>query len=285
MKMLSGDNFCEVEKYKLYRNVYEIIHPTISKRNISNYKVVFDEKLLPVLVFYPKKISSINSAIIYIVGDGNVSGSYGKYADICKKVAIESNKLVIAVDYFNGNVKYPTVVNKIYKIIKYLYEEFDKNNICSEKITLMGDSTGCKLLGNVVVKMLKRNISVSKMIMLYPIVRDDYSEYKWNDACMNINFNLDKKVNKFLSKYIPKDNKVSCDLLDIAYYEEFPKTLVITGDMDIFRDDGCLLAEKLIKNVEGSVYSNIKFAAHGFMGLNDEEICREAYGEISDFLM
>ena len=55
MKIVNGDNFCSEEKYKLYRTVYEILHPTISKKNISNYKVVFDEKLLPTLVFYPKR--------------------------------------------------------------------------------------------------------------------------------------------------------------------------------------------------------------------------------------
>ena len=32
------------EKYKLYRTVKDLLHPTISKRNISNYKIVVDEK-------------------------------------------------------------------------------------------------------------------------------------------------------------------------------------------------------------------------------------------------
>ena len=82
MKIVVGDNFGDVEKYKLYRNVYEILHPTISKKNISNYKVVFDEKLLPVLVFYPEKISNVESIIIYVPGDGKVNGCYGKYSSI-----------------------------------------------------------------------------------------------------------------------------------------------------------------------------------------------------------
>ena len=47
------------EKYKLYRTIKEILHPTISKRNISNYKIVIDEDLLLLRVFYPKKVSEI----------------------------------------------------------------------------------------------------------------------------------------------------------------------------------------------------------------------------------
>ena len=50
MKIKSGDNFCEIEKYKLYRTVHDLLHPTISKKNISNYKVVLDDKLLNVAI-------------------------------------------------------------------------------------------------------------------------------------------------------------------------------------------------------------------------------------------
>lgn len=285
MKTLIGDNFGEVKKYKLYRNVYEIIHPTISKKNISNYKVVFDDKLLPVLVFYPKKVSNINSAIIYIVGDGNVSGSYGKYEEICKRVARESDRLVIAIDYFGEKGKYPSVVNKVFKVVKYLYDELGENNISSDKITLMGDSTGCKILGSVVLKLLSRKIDVNKIMMFYPVVRDSYNEYEWNEACLSVNFNLDKKIEGYLNRNIPKKDDYSCDLMEMIYTKNFPKTLIATGDMDILRDDGHLLAEKLLMNNEENRYLNIKFASHGFLSCNDEEITMKAFKEISDFVM
>lgn len=285
MRKILGDNFCGETKYKLYRSVYEIIHPTISKKNISNYKVILDEKLLPVLIFYPKRVSDIDSVIICVVGDGSVSGSYGKYADVCSRIAKESNKLVIAIDYFVSKVKYPTTVNKVYKIIKFLYEELNKNNIDNDKIVLMGDSTGCKILGSTVVKLFSNSIMVDKIIMFYPIVKDDYTDYKWNDSCMNINFNLDKKVNSYLKKYISKNSLVSCDLLEMVYFKDFPKTLVVTGDMDIFRDEGCLLAEEISKHVDGCKYINIKFASHGFLTCNDETIVKEAYDAIVNFVM
>lgn len=284
MKIVVGDNFCNDEKYKLYRGVYEILHPTISKKNISNYKVVFDEKLLPVLVFYPNKISNVKSIIIYVPGEGKVSGSYGKYSDVCKRVAKESNSVVVAVDYFNSTVKYPTVVNKISKLIKYLYDELSDNGIDEKNITLMSDSVGCKIMGSVITKLISKSVMVEKLMLFYPVVRDDYNDYKWNESLMSINFNLDKKVNNYLKKYLPKDGEVNCNLLDMIYFKEFPKTLVVTGDMDIFKDDGEVLANNLLKNVEGSKYANIKFASHGFLSSTDEEINREVYKIISEFV-
>lgn len=285
MKKYIGDNFGDVEKYKLYRTVYEILHPTISKRNISNYKVVFDEKLLPVLVFYPNKISNIKSVIIFVPGDGKVNGCFGKYSDICKKMATESNSVVIAIDYFNSTIKYPTVVNKVSKVIKYLYEELSCNNISSKDIILVSDSVGCKIMGSAITKLISKKVLVSKCIMLYPVVRDDYTEYMWNESLMSINFNLSKKVNDYLKKYLPKDNIGCCNLLELVYFKDFPATEVITGDMDIFREDGELLSNTLVKNIPGSKEVNIKFATHGFLGSSDEEVQRETYKAISEFVL
>ena len=283
MKIVVGDNFGDVEKYKLYRNVYEILHPTISKKNISNYKVVFDEKLLPVLVFYPEKISNVESIIIYVPGDGKVNGCYGKYSSICKKIAKETKSIVITIDYFNSTIKYPTVVNKISKLIKYLYDELNSNGYSSEKITLLSDSLGSKITSSVVTKLISKGISINKLVLLYPVVKDSYDNYSWNESLMSINFNLDKRVENYLKKYLSKV-EVSCNLDEIVYYKDFPKTLVVTGDMDIFKEDGEALGEIVSKNIPGSLYENIKFASHGFLGSNDEEVNRDVYLIINKFI-
>lgn len=285
MKIKSGDNFCEIEKYKLYRTVHDLLHPTISKKNISNYKVVLDDKLLPVVVFYPDKMSNSKSIILYVVGDGEVNGCFGKYSDICKNLAKKTNSIVLAIDYFDGTIKYPTVVNKITKVFKYLYEEFSNDGVDTSNIILMSDSVGCKIMGSVIVKLIDKKININKSIMFYPVVRDNYIDYKWNESLMSVNFNLDKNVNNYLCKYFPKDKEVNCDLLELAYYKGFPKSLIVTGDMDIFKDDGELFFNNLISNNEESKYFNIKFAAHGFLCSNDEEIMFETYKAINDFIL
>ena len=284
MKRIIGDNFGDSEKYKLFRTVYEILHPTISKKNISNYKVVFDEKLLPVLVFYPNKISTIENIIIYVPGDGKVNGSFSEYSNICKNMAVEANCVVVAIDYFQTTIKYPTVVNKVSKLIKYLLDEFKKLGFDKDRITLMSDSVGCKILGSVTAKLINDGVSIDKEILFYPVVRDDYNDYKWNESILNLNFNLEKRVNSYLKKYFPKDKEYNCNLLEMGYLKDFPKTMVIVGDMDIFKEDGILLGEVLVKNVEGSSYKSIEFASHGFLSSKDEEVKREAYNLVRNFI-
>ena len=42
--MNKKDFFTSKNTYKLYREVGELLHPVISKKNISNYKIVFEDE-------------------------------------------------------------------------------------------------------------------------------------------------------------------------------------------------------------------------------------------------
>lgn len=279
MKILNGNNFSNDAKYKLYRTVHEILHPTISKRNISNYRVVLEEDLLPVHVFYPKKVTNMKKVIIAIPGDGNVSGCYGKYASIYKNMALEAEALIIAIDYFKNTIKYPMSLNKIYKVVSYLYEEFINNGILKENIIFMGDSIGCSILGELLVKLKKKKIEIDKSIWLYPICRNDYSKYEWNEKYLSLNFNLDKKINSYLEKYIPKDKKPSKELLLFSKEELANKNIVVTGDMDLLSEE----IKEFSKNIEAE-FLNIKYLTHGFLGNDTSEEIKEVYARINDFV-
>ena len=110
------DNFDSLIKYKLYRNVKDLIHPSISKRNISDYKIIFNDDLLPVRVFYPKKVSHMDKVVIYIPRDGKVTDSYGSYTLISKDLALKLNRCLISIDYFENGIEYPETIDKAWKL-------------------------------------------------------------------------------------------------------------------------------------------------------------------------
>ena len=72
--------FDKEERYKLYRRVKDLTHPTISKKNISEYKIVLEEDLFPVRVFYPNKVSNLDEVIIDIPGDGRITNCLSKFS-------------------------------------------------------------------------------------------------------------------------------------------------------------------------------------------------------------
>ena len=131
-----NNEFDKEIKYKLFRTVNEILHPTISKKNISDYKIIVEDDILPVRVFYPKQVTNIDKVIIYVHGDGDVTDCLGEYSNICKNFAVKTNCLIIAVEYDDIKSGYNDIVNEVNKCIKYLYDKLLVNSILEENIIL-----------------------------------------------------------------------------------------------------------------------------------------------------
>ena len=159
------NNFEDDLKYKLYSNLNKIMHPSISKKNISSYKIVLKEDISLVRVFYPLKVSNLNKVIIYIHGISSVSGCGNHYSDICMNIALKTKQLVIAVDY-DEHKRYLECLKDIAKCVKFISDELNLLGIDNNSITLMGDSIGAtmaysvsKMLGDI-----KRNILISPVL-------------------------------------------------------------------------------------------------------------------------
>lgn len=280
--------FDKETNYKLYRTVKELIHPSISKKNISDYKIVIDDNLLSLRVFYPQKISNLQNIIIFVPGDGNLTGCNYQYSSICKDLALELESLIIAIDYYETINEYPTILEKIETTIKYLYTELEKFNINKNQIILMGDSSGANYVSAITFRLIKNKFNyVEKEILLYPLLSGNYfdqcdfasfvkaQEYNKElvDKIKNyiINYSKDKK-NLNQSEVCPLQNK------DFSYY---PKTLVITGDLDPLRDEGEAFYKKLDNN---SKYENVIYASHGFLNDKNLDVRKKYLNSIKEFI-
>lgn len=281
-----GTDFDNEVRYKLYRTVKDLITPSISKVNISNYRIVFDDDLLPVRVFYPKKVSDLKEIIIYVPGDGTITKCYSKYSDICSNLAIELDKMIIAIDHTNILNTYPSSLNKIEKIIKYLYEELEKSGISKEKITLMGDSTGGNYISSITFRFIKENIDyINKEILLYPLLSGDYSKKsKYNSIISTTNQRFIDSIRRYMKRYATlKENLKLEDVCPILNedYDNYPKTLIITGELDPLKDE----AEEFFNHLNNeSKYLNITLANHGFINSNNFDIKKELLNGIKEFI-
>lgn len=281
-----GTDFDKEVRYKLYRTVKDLITPSISKVNISNYRIVFDDTLLPVRVFYPKRVSDINKVIIYVPGDGTITNCFSKYSDICSNLALELDKMIIAIDYTNIMNTYPSSLDKIEEIIKYLYKELINSGITNENITLMGDSTGGNYISSITFRFIKENLDyINKEILLYPLLSGDYSnKSKYQSILNSTNKSFIDNVRKYMKKYatIKENLKLEdvCPILN-SDYNKYPKTLIVTGELDPLKDE----AEEFYKHLNNdSKYLNITLASHGFINSNDFDIKKELLNGIKEFI-
>lgn len=266
------------DKYKLYRTVKELLHPTISKRNISNYKIVIDENLLLLRVFYPKKVSNINDVVIFIPGEGEITDCEGMYSDISAHLSKEIDKMVISIDYEKSCRNITELIDKIYNTVEYIYNELIKGNISKDRITIMGDSTGANVLLNIIDKMNENNIEVGQMILFYPVLSGEYkgkTKYLSIKENTSVNYNLIPKLYEYYKN-------TSKDIFPLAVKKkiQYPKTLLLSGNVDPLIDE----AKEFANSNNNIKLEILDFAYHGFLNTKDKEIIKEYVRSLKTFL-
>ncbi len=279
------NEFDQEVKYKLFRTVKEILHPSISKKNISDYKIILGEEYLPVRVYYPKKVSEMNRVIIYIRGNGNVTECNGKYSDICKKLCLNTDSLVIAIEYTEEKYQYKKMVEMIAETVAYLYHGLEINMMDPSNICLVGDSTGCHII-TTIHALQAGKIKIQKEILFYPTISLEYfgkTNYESIEKNKNFNLHLIENLQEYFTFMIPKK-----ELEEDIYHPlrqvrtEIPNTLIITGNVDCLKDEAKDYYERLPK--EKAKYVELPFCAHGFLKTEDKELDQEIYEEVKAFL-
>ena len=269
-------NLRENDEYKLYKSVREILHPSISKKNISNYKIIVKEELLPIKVYYPNKVSNIDKVIIYVRGSNDIIEYNNKYKEILSMLSKDLDRLIISIEY-NEDEQIEKQENSIYNTFKYLYEGLKTNNIKSNNISLIGDSTGSNIIINSIDKMKKNSINDIKLILFYPaLIENSIEEGKKRN-----NYEMVKNIKKYYQSKLGKKTISINDIIKLNYndYEEFPNTLIICGKVDPLLDEIKVLKEK----ISNSELKLISFASRNFLCTRDDEIINEYKTILNDF--
>lgn len=166
-----------IKKYRLYRSLYDILNPTISRKNISNYNIVINKDILPIEVYYPKKNIKISNIIIYIPSSDDTNNLYSD-------LAINTNNLVIVLNYDDNK-------DNCYNTIKYIYDNV--KDIITDNITIMTDKEGSDIEEYIIDKSYKTNdFKISKSILLEPTI--SLNENIINNSLIVINKDSNNKV-------------------------------------------------------------------------------------------
>lgn len=243
---------------KLYSDIEKIIHPTISKKNISNYRIVLTEEVVPVRVFYPEKVSQIDHIIIYIHGISSVSLCNGHYSDICMELAINSGQLVIAVDY-DEEKRYLEALNDCSNCVKYLCDELLKFGISINHITLVGDSIGATMA--IGVNRLLDGF-IQKSILISPVLSDSF----FYDIDISKNDRGNCALIHHLTDYYRKSLRFKKNYKDpfvfplLSKDSAFEKALLIVGEYDALKNEIIQYSD-----IMGYEVFEIPLVGHGFL--------------------
>ena len=282
------------DTYQIERRLVNVTHPYILKPFYKtwDHTIQSGDHQIPVRVFFPFK-EGIYPMLIFFHGGGFVTGNIDSYSKMCTRLANRMGHIVLSVDYsLAPEHPYPQGLEDCYAVVKEIVSNTLLFNYPVDKITLMGDSAGANLAA--AVSLLARDrgeFKVDQQILLYPAVYNDYTD---NSPFLSVIENgkdyllTQTRMTNYLKLYVNSPEDLKSPYVAPLLAEDLshqPRTLIITAEYDLLRDEGKAYGERLKEAGCEVDYYEISNAIHGFFLLpplfEEVKIC---YTIINQFL-
>lgn len=289
---------------KVYSKLKETFYLRPSDIDIVNLKIKSPQGKIPIRIYYPKKTyeNSNNGCILFMHGGGFVMGNLDTHEGLCLKLARETDKVVISIDYRLApqNI-YPAAIKDCYCVYYYICKNHKALKIDLENMVLCGTSAGGNLALAVMEMCLRRTRGVlpKAIVLMYPVT--DIESLLMEDYMPSVFENAEEpnlspqQMMAMLRYYIPYFEKSSGikhpDILGNPYISpvkselmfQYPRTLVISAGKDILRDENRAFVNMLAQNSIEFEHHEFVNMPHAFMTFESKNTER-AVKLISEFL-
>lgn len=187
--------------------------------------------------------------VVYLHGGGWVLGGVASHDSCCRRLANQSGCCVVSVDYrLAPETAFPGAVDDAMEALCYVADEADSLGVDANRIAVAGDSAGGNLAAAAAYRCGRsRLVSLAAQMLIYPVVDpacDSPSYAEFADG-----YGLTAETMRwFWKQYLQSpgdEGNPLANLTQIESWEVFPKTLVLTAEYDVLRDEGERLARSL----------------------------------------
>ena len=247
---------------------------------------------VPVRVFSPVERRSPR-VILFFHGGGWVIGSVDSYTRACTTMADLTGSPVWSVDYrLAPEHPYPVPLDDCFQAARAVM--LDPGLIGADQpddVVLLGDSAGANLAAVTSLRLRDQGIALpGAQVLFYPVVQTDHdpatSAFDSVREHENRWFPRAADVRSFVEMYAA-DARESWEVapLHAPSLRHQPRTLLITADWDLLRDEGEEYGRQLAEAGNDVRIERIDRALHGFLSL--PRVARPvstAYDIVNDFL-
>ncbi|MBF0241990.1 MAG: alpha/beta hydrolase [Desulfamplus sp.] len=256
---------------------------------------------VPLRVYHPAPNEPL-PVLIYYHGGGHMAGSIKIYDPICRKMALATDHIVVAVEYrLTPEFPYPAGVDDSYYVAKNIWStleglsSFHKFKYL-ETLSLAGDSAGGALAATLShLAQHDKEIKISKQALIYPSL--DYTMSCPSFDENGVGYMLEKeKIEWYFEQYFQdfeggkdiqsSEKRKSASPLFMEITPNMPDTLVVSAQFCPLRDEGFEYVKRL---KQAGIYAeNLHFdnMIHAFLNMEilvpDE--CKRVYEKIGNFL-
>ena len=293
IKALSYPDISIKKIYKIYRRLLNLVNPYFRPRyNLLDYRVMAEDREIPVRIFIPQKNGS-SKVMIFFHGGGWVTGNINSYTKVCQNMANRTRHTVISVDYLLApEHPFPAGVEDCYLAAREIIHNYDSLHSRPEDIALIGDSAGGNMAA--VVSLMARDrgeILSGKQILIYPATYNDHSE---KSPFPSVRENgtgyllTSKRIQDYMGLYVQSEEDRNSPYFAPLLAKDLskqPDTLIITAEYDPLRDEGEEYGKRLKEYGNYVETYCIKDALHGFFSLPwTSEYVKKCYDIINGFL-
>ncbi|MGB0368271.1 MAG: alpha/beta hydrolase [Flavobacteriales bacterium] len=246
-------------------------HPSPSVHSVENIEIpVRDGSQIPVRIYRPSEKKNLKT-IVYYHGGGFVLRNIETHDDLCRRIAIKTNSLVISVGYrLAPEFKFPIPVYDCYDALIWAEKNCANWGGNSNDLVVMGDSAGGNLA--TVVSLLARDEAgpaISKQVLIYPCLdaRLAYPSIdKFRDGYLLTKSMMEWFVNHYAKTQEDTLNPLMSPLL-ADDFSNLPKAFVCTADHDPLKDEGKEYYQRLSKAENNGVFKEYKNTIHAFANM------------------
>ncbi|QQK81153.1 alpha/beta hydrolase fold domain-containing protein [Salicibibacter cibi] len=242
MEMLSP------EEARASANFSPLAGPPEKVENVTNKTIPGPDGEIPVRIYTPDSEGPF-PALVYYHGGGWVIGDLVTVDVPCRRIANQTNCVVVSVDYrLAPEHKFPAAIEDAYAAVKWVADDANTIQVDPSRIAVGGDSAGGNLA--TVVAMMARDKggpAIVQQILLYPVTNHAFDTNAYEENADG--FFLTKAMMQwFWSHYLRDEDdgkKPYASPLLADDLSGLPPAFVITAGFDPLRDEGEAYAERL----------------------------------------
>lgn len=249
---------------------------------------------IPVRLFLPRTPAR-PGVLLFLHGGGWVTGDIDTYTSTCLTMADLTRRVVCAVDYrLAPEHPYPAGLDDCLRVAETLLERPELAGAQrASDLTLIGDSAGGNLAAAVSLELRDRGRPLpGAQVLLYPVTQWDHdprtSPYpSVGEYGTGLRLTA-QEVRDYLAMYQPDPSLRATATISPLAAEDLsgqPRTLVVTAELDLLRDEGEAYGRALRAAGTPTRIERIDGALHGFIALpRFSRALNRAYAHITGFL-
>lgn len=256
-------------------NAQASVRVDVSGIEVAKKTITTEGLTIPLFIVKPKGTGKeILPCFIFIHGGGWVLGDFPTHERLARDLVVASGTAAVFIDYTRTpDAAFPKAIDEIFAATKWVAANGKEIGIDGKRIAIAGNSVGGNMTAVTALRAKENNGPVLRgLVMLWPIVDANFeteSYYRFGQDRFLTTPTMKWMYDMYIQDATKRKNIYASPLqATIEQLRGFPRTLIVTAENDVLRDEGEAFGRKLAE--AGVLVTTVRYngVIHDFGMLN-----------------